>query len=150
MMSDAFNITLDWREGSVPPPYYYEYRIIVDARGVGEVTMRSGYPPQAEEWREAFKAPLAQIASLREVVGQHPRSAEAAARAASVPPSIGAGRTSVHVVSDDATIDESDATPSQREWVGRIRTVLNALVPSPVWRDLEDKRKRYVAVHEQH
>ncbi|HTP07764.1 MAG TPA: hypothetical protein VMP08_05910, partial [Anaerolineae bacterium] len=50
-----FNLVYEWQEGSLPPPYHYEYTITIDPAGQGQLVMVPDYafndPPQ---WTEAF------------------------------------------------------------------------------------------------
>jgi hypothetical protein len=50
-----FQLRYDWREGSLPPPYHYEYTITLAADGSGTMTMLPGYPgPGVPTFEERF------------------------------------------------------------------------------------------------
>ena len=38
-----FNVIYEWQEGSLPPPYHYEYTITIKADGQGQIVMIPDY-----------------------------------------------------------------------------------------------------------
>jgi len=67
-----FQVEYHWREGTVPPPHHYEYRIKLDASGHGEILFHPDYPSERPpEWREAFAVSLQELDRLfRQIVDQ--------------------------------------------------------------------------------
>ena len=62
---DDLGFRYSWREGSVPPPYHYEYTISVGPRGDGVVVFRPDYPEEgAPAWEERFRVPESQVAEV--------------------------------------------------------------------------------------
>ncbi|HUT36408.1 MAG TPA: hypothetical protein VNE39_23175 [Planctomycetota bacterium] len=48
-----FGFRYDWREGSLPPPYHYEYTISVSPEGEGTIVFRPDYPEHdVPAWEE--------------------------------------------------------------------------------------------------
>jgi hypothetical protein len=55
---DDFDVLYEWREGSLPPPYHYEYQIHVAASGSAEITLIPDYPANdVPNWTETFTIP---------------------------------------------------------------------------------------------
>jgi hypothetical protein len=55
----------EWHEGSVPPPFHYEYTIALEAGGAGTVDFFPDYPQHGvTPWRRAFQASPANVAAL--------------------------------------------------------------------------------------
>jgi len=51
-----FGLRYDWREGSLPPPYHYEYTICVSPEGDGTIVFRPDYPEHGvPAWDEHFR-----------------------------------------------------------------------------------------------
>lgn len=44
VIPEEFSFEYQWQMGSVPPPYYYEYSIKVEANGAGAVELLPDYP----------------------------------------------------------------------------------------------------------
>jgi hypothetical protein len=62
---DDFSFCYSWREGSVPPPYHYEYTISVWPIGDGIIVFRPDYPEEgAPAWEERFRVSHARLAEL--------------------------------------------------------------------------------------
>ncbi len=62
---DDFAFRYSWREGSVPPPYHYEYEIAVSAAGDGTIVFWPDYPEHGvEPWAERFAVPAERLDEL--------------------------------------------------------------------------------------
>jgi hypothetical protein len=75
---EDFSFRYEWREGSVPPPYYYEITISVSPRGEGIIVFCPDYTSRsAPAWQEHFRVPssllneLYQLMLERGVFGGH-------------------------------------------------------------------------------
>lgn len=52
---DDFSLVYHWQEGSLPPPYHYEYSIIIQSDRQGHIEMLPDYPSdQTPVWEEVF------------------------------------------------------------------------------------------------
>jgi hypothetical protein len=50
-----FSLRYTWRAGTLPPPYHYDYRIVLHADGSGKMIMVPNYPaPDVPMWEESF------------------------------------------------------------------------------------------------
>ncbi len=50
---EDFSFRFRWQMGSVPPPYYYEYTIHVNADGTGDIELLPDYPQNHPQKRTA-------------------------------------------------------------------------------------------------
>jgi hypothetical protein len=50
---DDFSFRFRWQLGSVPPPYYYEYTIKINADGTGDIELLPDYPQHHPQKRTA-------------------------------------------------------------------------------------------------
>lgn len=57
-----FSFTYNWHQGSMPPPYYYQYTIEVNQNGVGKLTYIPDYPMEGQSappsWTHEFELSL--------------------------------------------------------------------------------------------
>jgi hypothetical protein len=50
-----FGVEYSWREGSLPPPYHYEYTVIIKPSSLGEIALTPDYPSTTvPKWTEYF------------------------------------------------------------------------------------------------
>jgi hypothetical protein len=50
-----FKVVYEWREGSLPPPHYYQFEIVLLSSGEGRMTMVPDYPsPLVPVWSQDF------------------------------------------------------------------------------------------------
>src|SRR4030042_2071201 len=53
---DDFCVEYEWREGSLPPPYHYEYTVIINPSSRSEIALTPDYPSTTvAKWTEFFK-----------------------------------------------------------------------------------------------
>jgi hypothetical protein len=50
---EDFSFRFRWQMGSVPPPYYYEYTITIEADGSGNIELLPDYPQNRPQKRTA-------------------------------------------------------------------------------------------------
>jgi hypothetical protein len=59
------SIQYEWQEGSLPPPYHYEYTITVSSAGQGTIVLIPDYPADGVPiWTENFAVSPAQMDAL--------------------------------------------------------------------------------------
>jgi hypothetical protein len=52
---DDFSIYYSWREGSLPPPYHYEYSVYLGPQTEGKIVFYPDYPmDKPSAWQESF------------------------------------------------------------------------------------------------
>lgn len=142
-----FNLVYEWQEGSLPPPYHYEYTITIDPTGQGQIVMAPDYsfsnPPT---WTETFTvtpATLDQIYRLlidKGLFTQHWQAQDQ--------PPVGGSYDSLHITAHGRQIAiPSFVIQTQANAVEEIATAIHALVPQTLWNKLNTQREQYMAEH---
>lgn len=143
-----FNLIYEWQEGSLPPPYHYEYTITINPDGQGQIVMVPDYafsdPPA---WTETFTltpTALDQVYRLLIDKGLFTQRWQA-----QQDPPVGGSFDSLHVTAHDQNITiPSFVIPAQASAAKDIATAVRALVPQNIWDKLNSQREQYVAEHE--
>ncbi|MFC1934185.1 hypothetical protein ACFLXX_03425 [Chloroflexota bacterium] len=69
MRPEDFAVTYKWIEGSVPPPYHYEYEIHIGPGEKGRITFYPNYPMEKPPvWIEEFQLDNMTLNSLYELI----------------------------------------------------------------------------------
>ena len=153
-----FALTWEWAAGAMPPPYHYEYRIVLQKhesrpgealapRMQGEITFWPGYPgPTVPEWRETFSV------WTRECLRVYALLRDGGFLDAEVPSlaredmPIGGETASLNVTAQGRTrhIVSTDLPEDQRRFLlEKITPAVRAIVPAHIWQDLEARRRAY-------
>ncbi|MBI3775889.1 MAG: hypothetical protein HY273_10120 [Gammaproteobacteria bacterium] len=140
-LPDDFDVRYTWREGSVPPPYYYEYRIHLAAPGSAEVTLIPDYPAAGvPQWREIFSVTPSQLETLYRhllTLGLLSTPWQAAAH-----PPVGGSSESLTIQAQRRKIEiPFFAAAMQDIRVNETVTAIRALVPQTLWDTLEMRLK---------
>jgi hypothetical protein len=143
-----FSLRYDWREGSLPPPYHYEYTITLAADGTGLMTMVPDYPgPDAPVWEEPFTVPPEEVDQLHDLMVEQGLLRERWREADDTP--VGGSSASLEVTRDGKTIQIPSFPPDgQRERAAAIFAAVEAIVPQAIRDDLERRRAEYEAANE--
>jgi len=141
---DDFAVAYDWREGSLPPPYYYEYTITLTAKGNCEVIMVPGRYGAAEapQWRELFQVPDADRDRLYQQfleLGLWTQSwREPNER------NVGGSTFWMTVVANGRQVKlPAQVVDSQEESAEQISAAVHAIIPPEIWNKLQDQLKQY-------
>ncbi len=142
-----FSLVYEWSEGSLPPPYHYEYSIRIGEDGAGEVRMLPDYeysnPP---EWVEAFHVTPEQLDEFYQ-------SAWSAGLFATrweteEDPPVGGSSESLLVTAAGKKYQIPwYVPPEQQAAVETIIHAVNDLVPADLWQTLEARRQAYMQSH---
>lgn len=146
---DEFNLRYSWSEGSIPPPYHYEYDILFDSTGNGRVDMVPDYSgPGVPRWTEPFAVAPEAARDLYARMASDGLLAQEWRRLDDPP--VGGSHAWLSVTAGGRQI-EIPAFPveGQRERAARIYTAIRALVPQAVWDKLEAQREEYVRQHQE-
>lgn len=144
---DDFALVYDWREGSLPPPYHYEYSITLTAKGNCEVIMIPDYPASdVPQWRELFQVSAADrdrlYGQLREL-GLFTTSWREASELR-----VGGSSEDIVVVADGKQVKiPSQVVESQEARAAEIYAAVKAIVPPETWAKLEAQLKEYQAAN---
>lgn len=145
---DDLLITYEWREGSLPPPYHYEYSIRLQADGKGEVTMIPDYAGEGVPvWSEPFTVAPAQLNQMYATMVARGLLSER--WAALDDPPVGGSSEDMSVVAAGRTVTiPAFVAPAQQSRAEAIYAALREVVPPAIFEGLEAKRAAYVAEHE--
>ncbi|HEY0734249.1 MAG TPA: hypothetical protein VGD69_05045 [Herpetosiphonaceae bacterium] len=140
---DDFALVYDWREGSLPPPYHYEYSITLTPKGNCELIMIPDYPASdVPQWRELFQVPVADRDRLYQQLlelGLFSQSWRAETN-----PRVGGSTADLTVVANETKFEiPSQVVESQEAKAEEIYAAIKAIVPSETWAKLEGQLKEY-------
>jgi hypothetical protein len=144
-----FTVVYEWQEGSLPPPYHYEYTIKIEPDGQGEIIMLPDYDTDATPyWVEPFAVTptaLDQFYRLLIDKGLFTQSW----RAQSDPP-VGGSYDSLQVTAHGQQIKiPSFLIAAQAAAAEDMAVAVRALVPPDIWNKLNAQREQYVKEHGQ-
>lgn len=145
---DDFNVTYEWQEGSLPPPFHYEYRITVQPTGQGEVVMVPDYPSEhVPTWTETFNVQPVALDNLYQVMVDNGLFTQNW-RAQENPP-VGGSSQSMVVTAHGQQITIPVYVVAELETaVTEMYSAVTALVPPNVWEKLETQHQQYIQEHQ--
>jgi hypothetical protein len=138
-MPADFAATVDYGNGSVPPPYHYEWRLRVTESGA-ELGWRPGYEKDAPVWTETVPADQAGrerfYDRLRSAGGLDP------APSADEPGSSGGSSGSVEATAGGETYETGQLSTSGagQDVLDEVKAAADELVPAEVWDRMRDKQ----------
>lgn len=143
-----FAVAYDWREGSLPPPYYYEYSITLGADGQCELIMMPSYPASdVPRWQERFQVSDAdrdrlyqRLLELGLFTQSWREATELRVGGSTESLIVVANRTQVKIPSQVVDRQEADAA--------EIYAAVRAIVPPEIWARLQDQLKQYQEAHQ--
>lgn len=144
-----FNVIYEWQEGSLPPPYHYEYSITIKPDGQGEIVMLPDYDSDTTPyWIEPFtvtSSALDQFYRLLIDKGLFTQRWQAQSD-----PPVGGSYDSWQVTAHGQQITiPSFVIQTQAKAAEDIATAVRALVPQQLWDKLNAQREQYVRDYEQ-
>jgi hypothetical protein len=142
-----FKVIYEWQEGSLPPPYHYEYTITLNPDGQGQIVMVPDYsfsnPPT---WTEPFTITSAALDQLYRLLIDQGLFTQRW-QAQSDPP-VGGSFDSLHITAHGQQVAiPSFVIQTQANAAEDIATTIQALVPQTIWNKLNAQREQYVAEH---
>jgi len=139
-----FSIQYEWAEGSLPPPYHYEYIIRIKPAGEGQVEMIPDYPgDQIPVWIEPFTVSQANLDRLFQFMSDHGMFTQDW-RAQYHPPVGGSSeRLAVTAVGQTIYVPAYVAA-NQASAAKEIYAAIKALVPQAVWDKLNTQHEQYI------
>ncbi len=144
---DDLVVRYHWQEGSVPPPYHYEYHILLGPGKNGYVVFSPDYPGNdTPEWTEPFTITDVQRAQLIQLV----RDNQILTRQWHLlqSPRVGGSLASMEVSAGDLRVSvPSQLADSDAAVAGKIYDAVRALVPQSTWDSLMQRREQYMAEH---
>jgi hypothetical protein len=143
-----FSLRYDWREGSLPPPYHYEYTITLAADGSGLMALTPDYPGEGVPvWEEPFSVPPDEVDRLHDLMVEQGLLRERW-RAEDSPP-VGGSYAWLEVARDGRTIQIPPfPVAGQRERAATIFAAVEAAVPQAIRDELQRRRAEYEAANQ--
>jgi len=139
-----FALTYEWQEGSIPPPYHYEYTIHLGPGSGGEIRFRPDYafnnPPVWVEKLDVSSEKLTELYTLmaQEAVlsrqWQPAKSASIGGKTEWVEGTVSGGRFAVPY-----PLEASDA-----QTMAEVYQRIQSFVPTSVWTKLMKQRTEYI------
>ncbi len=139
-----FKVSYEWRAGTMPPPYHYEYTVTVGPGAVGEVRFVPNYPGNdVPVWNEKLDVTEEQIKSLYGVVVQQ-RLLRNDWRELSSPPVGGSVEWAVIEANGQKyTIPSALEDPDAGAVAPLYEMVRDKIVPQATWEKLQGQRQKY-------
>lgn len=142
-------VTYHWQEGSVPPPYHYEYEVRVGPGSEGEVIFYPDYPGKdTPVWHETFAVgDDAWDKFYTLLMGKRffAREWRKASR-----PLVGGSLASLDVFAQATRYGvPSQLEPADAAVASEIYDAIRALVPPSVWDSLMTRRQKYEKEHQE-
>jgi hypothetical protein len=142
-----FKVVYDWQEGSLPPPYHYEYTITLAPDGQGQIVMVPDYafsnPPT---WTETFTVTPAQLDQFYRLVVDKGLFTQRW-QAQSDPP-VGGSSDSLTITAHGQQITiPAFVVSTQAAAAEDITTALRALAPQDLLDKLNTQREQYQQEH---
>lgn len=140
---DDFAVAYDWREGSLPPPYHYEYSITLNDEGLCEIIMMPGYDrAEVPRWEERFEVPAADRDRLYQQfldLGLFTQSWREASELR-----VGGSTQWMTVVANGTQVKlPAQVVESQEAAAEQIYAAVHAIIPPEIWNKLQDQLKQY-------
>lgn len=142
-----FSVRYDWWEGSLPPPYHYQFSVTIAPDGTGQVTYTPDYPStDTPTWVETFALDEAQLDALYAQLRDLGVFATTWREAVDIP--VG-GSSSVLVITVEGASITVPAFPERAvEQADAAKSAVYAAVPAEIWDRLSAQRDQYVQEHE--
>ena len=140
-MPADFALSFDHKEGSVPPPYHYEWTVEFDAEGAGKATYTPDYGGEgvpiyqasfevSDADRESIYAALLRDGALEE-------------QATTDDPPIGGALDTAKVTADGSTFNVPAFNEEGEATLDNVADQVRALVPAEDWARFEREGKKY-------
>lgn len=137
-------VEYDWIEGSVPPPYHYEYVIEIDLSGASSITMIPDYPgDDVPRWYEEFTPSDTDLFTLWGVLVDEGAFRSSWAKDPEPPVGGSSARTTITSSAGDADIPRFSKSGSDQAAAERIHEAIESIVPATTWDDLLSRRQAY-------
>lgn len=144
-----FRVAYAWREGSLPPPYHYEYTITIRPDGSGEMVMVPDYPssPDVPTWTEPFQLDATQHDQLYKQLVDQGLFSTSWAEIDDM--AVGGSSDELQITADGSQITiPQEVVDGQKAAKQQIAATVQSAVPQEIREKLEAQRQDYVEEHE--
>jgi len=141
---DDFCVEYEWREGSLPPPYHYEYTVILKPSGQSEFVLIPDYPAaDVPKWTENFKVAERDLNELYRVMVENGLLTRKWQQRDAAP--VGGSNQTLLVTVQGKRIKVEDYLISEQQVLAKVMyAAVNALVPKEIWERLQTRRSNYI------
>ena len=142
-----FTVDYEWREGSLPPPYHYEYRMTISPAGKGHIVLTPDYPAAgAPKWTEDFQVAAKQLDQLYQALVQQGLFTRTW-QALDPSPVGGSSQTLIVTAGGKRFTVQDYVVADQAAAAKAMYDAVNALAPKDAWDRLDAKREQYMQEH---
>ncbi len=144
---EDFQVRYEFAEGSLPPPYYYQYSLQIGPGEEAEISMTPDYPGEGvPTWTETFTLTAAEVDALyQQLVSLGLLSTRWAAED---DPPVGGSRTWLEALVNGREIRVPPyPVSSQRDRAGELLEAVQAVVPQDILDGLLARRESYMEAH---
>jgi hypothetical protein len=142
-----FGVDYEWRAGSLPPPFHYQFSIVVPPAGPATMVMVPDYPSDTTpRWTESFAVRREELANLYRLMVSYGlfsrgwRTQELGR--------VGGSNQSLTVTAHGKQFVVQDYLPRCQEALANgMDSAVSALVPKATWNRLQARRQQYVQEH---
>jgi hypothetical protein len=139
-----FNLVYEWHEGSLPPPYHYEYTITLGPDGQGQIEMLPDYASdRTPHWTETFSVTPAAFDQFYRLLSDKGLFTQRWQAMSDTP--VGGGSESLLVTAHGRQISIPPyVILLQTAAAEDMATATRALVPQSLWDKLNMQREQYM------
>jgi hypothetical protein len=142
-----FKVDYEWREGSLPPPYHYEYALSITPEGKGEIVLTPDYPRAGvPKWTEEFQVKAERLDDLYKVLAEHGLFTQTW-RKLDAPPVGGSSQTLIVTAGGKQFTVEDYLVADQKAAAQAIYDAVTGLAPQEARDRLDAKREQYMQEH---
>lgn len=145
---DDFGVEYEWREGSLPPPYHYEYTIIIKPSSQSKIVMTPDYPSNTvPKWIEYFKVEERGLNDLYRMMVENGLFTRKWRQLTAAP--VGGSNQTLIVTAQGKRIKVEDYLVSEQQVSAKVMyATVQALVPKEIWERLQVRRQQYMQEHQ--
>lgn len=142
-----FSVKYEWRAGSMPPPYHFEYTININPAGQGKVLMIPDYPSdRVPRWTETFALTRVELDKLYRVMVDNDLFTKRWQRLDRQP--IGGSRQEMMVTAQGKQFVLEDYLVADQEAPAKaMSSAVISTVPKMIWDKLNAQREKYMQEH---
>lgn len=139
-----FGVEYEWREGSLPPPYHYEYTVIIKPSSQSEIVLTPDYPSTTvPKWTEYFKVEEQGLNDLYRVMAENGLFTRKWRQLDAAP--VGGSTQTLVVTAQGKRIKIGDYLVSKQQVSAKVMyAAVQALVPKEIWERLQARRQQYM------
>src|SRR6266487_6876454 len=144
---DDLAVEYQWRAGSMPPPYHYEYMFTIKPNGQSQIVFIPDYPSAAApQWVESLMIEEERLDELYRVMVENGLFTRKW-RQTDNPPVGGSSQSLAVTARGKRVLVEDYLVSEQQAPAEKMYAAVRALVPKDVWERLQAKRQQYMQEH---